>query len=141
QNADLGKVDAGYLGIADGNSAASRTWIEVQGLGTGTTSPTASFLIANGAGGGSKLLSTVYATRAAINIGSGTGSTSLTGALYSNTAVNIQSGVTVNYAPFDDCTPITANAGPDQIGSSTCGLTTVSLAANNPSPGTGQWSI
>jgi hypothetical protein len=113
-NADLGKVDAGFLGITDGNSAASRTWIEVQGLGTGTTSPTASFLTANGAGGGSKLWSTVYATRAAINIGSGTGGTSLTGALFSKTAVNIQSGVTLNYEPFLYCEPPNADAGPDK---------------------------
>jgi hypothetical protein len=113
-NADLGKVDAGFLGITDGNSAASRTWIEVQGLGTGTTSPTASFLIANGAGGGSKLWSTVYATRAAINIGSGTGGTSMTGALFSKTAVNVQSGVTINYEPFLFCEPPNVDAGPDK---------------------------
>ena len=118
-NADLGKVDAGYLGIT-GNSdvasreVASRVWIEVQGPGTGTTSPTASFLIANGAGGGSKILSTIYATMAAINIGSGTGSTSLTGALFSKTAVNIQSGVTINYEPFRFCEPPNVDAGPDK---------------------------
>jgi gliding motility-associated-like protein len=37
--------------------------------------------------------------------------------------------------------PTTANAGPDQTGASTCGLTTVTLAANNPAVGTGSWSI
>ncbi len=37
--------------------------------------------------------------------------------------------------------PTTANAGPDQNGAATCGLTTVSLAANNPVSGTGTWSI
>jgi len=42
--------------------------------------------------------------------------------------------VTVTNAP-------TANAGPDQIGASTCGLTTVTLAGNNPAPGTGAWTI
>ena len=118
-NADLGKVDAGYLGItltgeAASREVASRVWIEVQGTGTGTTDPTASFLISNGAGGGSKILSTVYATRAAINIGSGTGSTSLTGALFSKTAVNIQSGVTLNYEPFLFCEPPNVDAGPDE---------------------------
>ena len=133
QNADLGKVDAGYLGIADGNSAASRTWIEVQGLGTGTTSPTASFLIANGAGGGSKLLATVYATRAAINIGSGTGGTSLTGALFSKTAINIQSGVAVNYEPFLYCTPPNVDAGPDKrLIISTTPTTTVTGTSTTP---------
>jgi len=37
--------------------------------------------------------------------------------------------------------PTAANAGPDQIDASTCGLTTVTLAANNPVVGTGSWSI
>jgi RHS repeat-associated protein len=37
--------------------------------------------------------------------------------------------------------PTTANAGADQSGSSTCGLTTVTLAANSPSVGTGSWSV
>ncbi len=37
--------------------------------------------------------------------------------------------------------PTTADAGPDQTGASTCGLTTVTLAANNPVVGTGSWSI
>ncbi|WP_207513765.1 HYR-like domain-containing protein, partial [Longitalea luteola] len=35
----------------------------------------------------------------------------------------------------------TANAGPDQTGAATCGLTTVTLAANTPTAGTGTWSI
>ncbi|HEU5166173.1 MAG TPA: S8/S53 family peptidase [Chitinophagaceae bacterium] len=138
QNADLGKVDASTIG-----GSAAKIWIEVQGDGLGTSVANSSFIIANGSGGGSKIQSTIYATKAGITIGSGTGSgsTSLYGALYSKTAVNIQSGVTLNYVPFDDCTPIAANAGPDQTGASTCGLTTVTLAGNNPSPGTGQWSI
>ena len=34
-----------------------------------------------------------------------------------------------------------SNAGPDQTGLSTCGLTTVTLAANTPTVGTGAWSI
>jgi hypothetical protein len=37
--------------------------------------------------------------------------------------------------------PTTADAGPGQTGSSTCGLTTVTLAANTPAVGTGAWSI
>lgn len=37
--------------------------------------------------------------------------------------------------------PTTAAAGPDQTGASTCGLTTVPLAANTPAVGTGAWSI
>lgn len=35
--------------------------------------------------------------------------------------------------------PTLANAGPDQTGAPTCGLTTVTLAANTPSIGTGSW--
>jgi hypothetical protein len=34
-----------------------------------------------------------------------------------------------------------ANAGPDQTGAATCGLTQVTLAANTPPVGTGMWSI
>src|SRR5260221_274412 len=37
--------------------------------------------------------------------------------------------------------PTVANAGPDQTGASTCGLTTVTLAANTPTVGTGAWSV
>jgi gliding motility-associated-like protein len=37
--------------------------------------------------------------------------------------------------------PTVANAGPDQIDASTCGLTTVTLAGNNPTVGSGTWSI
>lgn len=38
-------------------------------------------------------------------------------------------------------TPTTSNAGPDQTGAATCGVTTVTLAGNTPSVGTGAWSI
>ena len=34
-----------------------------------------------------------------------------------------------------------ANAGPDQVGFGTCGITTVTLAGNNPAGSTGVWSI
>ena len=37
--------------------------------------------------------------------------------------------------------PTTANAGPDQTDAATCGLTTVTLAANNQAAGIGSWSI
>ncbi|MEO6452650.1 MAG: DUF2341 domain-containing protein [Ginsengibacter sp.] len=37
--------------------------------------------------------------------------------------------------------PTTSAAGADQTGAATCGLTTVTLAANAPSIGTGAWSI
>ena len=44
-------------------------------------------------------------------------------------------GITITTAPT------TANAGPDQNGAATCGLTSVTLAANTPTVGTGAWSI
>jgi hypothetical protein len=44
-------------------------------------------------------------------------------------AININAPTTVS------------NAGPDQTGNPTCGLTSVTLAANTPSVGTGAWSI
>ncbi len=37
--------------------------------------------------------------------------------------------------------PTISDAGPDQTGAATCGLTTVTLAANAPVIGTGSWSI
>ncbi len=37
--------------------------------------------------------------------------------------------------------PTMSNAGPDQTGAATCGLTQVTLAANAPTVGTGAWSI
>ncbi|MBK9673530.1 MAG: DUF2341 domain-containing protein [Bacteroidetes bacterium] len=37
--------------------------------------------------------------------------------------------------------PSTSNAGSNQIGASTCGLTTLSLAANIPNSGVGTWSV
>ncbi|MCF8342386.1 MAG: InlB B-repeat-containing protein, partial [Chitinophagaceae bacterium] len=37
--------------------------------------------------------------------------------------------------------PTTATAGVDQTGAATCGLTTVTLAGNTPTVGTGAWSI
>src|SRR5678809_56749 len=50
-------------------------------------------------------------------------------------------------ASFDEVTitrvaaTTTANAGPDQTGAATCGLTSVTLAANVAAVGTGSWSI
>jgi hypothetical protein len=47
------------------------------------------------------------------------------------------SSVTVNVSSV----PTVSNAGPDQTGLSTCGLTQVTLAGNTPTVGTGAWSI
>jgi hypothetical protein len=51
------------------------------------------------------------------------------------TASNDDMSVTFNQ------NPTSANAGPDQTSAATCGLTTVTLAANTPSVGTGAWSV
>jgi len=46
------------------------------------------------------------------------------------------------FALGSDCAAVTtANAGPDQTDLLTCGLTSVTLAANTPTFGTGAWSI
>ena len=109
-NADFGKLNASTIG-----GSASRIYLETQGPGTGTSIPGYSFIIANGSsGGGSKWMGTVYATNGGINIGSGTGSSLLTGAFASNKAITLQSGVTVVYAPFNECSPPDINAGPDR---------------------------
>jgi hypothetical protein len=141
-NADFGKLNASITRNPAGYGANS-IYFEVQGTGATSSIPGNSFIVANGSsGGGSKMQGTVYATQAGINIGSGTGSSTLTGAFYSPTNVTIQSGVTINYSQFDFCiAPTTANAGPDQTGLATCGLTLVTLAANTPTVGTGQWSV
>ena len=48
---------------------------------------------------------------------------------------------TATYSVEVKGTPTTANAGPDQINSATCGLTTVTLAGNTPTIGTGLWTV
>ncbi|MBK5270850.1 MAG: hypothetical protein JJE22_07535, partial [Bacteroidia bacterium] len=137
---DLGKVQTSI--INGGNE--SRIYSETHGSGSTSPDGTVAFNIANGSGGqgnASRWSGSVWAPNGAINIGSGTGSTVITGALWSGTQVNVQSGVSMIFAPFNFCTPITANAGPDQTGTATCGQTSVKLAANNPSPGTGLWTV
>ncbi|MBU3660286.1 MAG: hypothetical protein FGM14_10470 [Flavobacteriales bacterium] len=73
-----------------------------------------------------------------------TPSTTTAGTLYyycivsgtcSSVRSNFSGAVTVTAAPT------TANAGADQTGSATCGLTSVTLAGNSALSGTGAWSI
>jgi hypothetical protein len=110
-NADFGKLNAS---LTNGGNAA-RIYAETHGDGTGTSIPGNSFIIANGSsGGGSKWQGTVYAPFAGINIGSGTGSSTLTGTLVSSTNVTVQSGVTLEYAAFNTCSPPNVNAGEDR---------------------------
>jgi hypothetical protein len=121
--------------------SATRIYTEVHGAGSG--SPKYAFNIANGssAAAATKWLGTVWVPYAAINIGSGTGNSSITGALWSGTQVNIQSGANIIYAPYSQCVPLSANAGPDQISAATCGLTSIKLSGNKPTIGAGAWSI
>ncbi|MDN3654626.1 MBG domain-containing protein [Ferruginibacter paludis] len=95
---DLGKVTASVIG---GNE--SSIYFETHGTGTTSPSGTVAWNTANGSGGGSKWVGSVWAPYAAINIGSGTGSTTMTGALWSGTQVILQSGITINFAPFIFC--------------------------------------
>ncbi len=137
EEANLGKVST----LIINGGSEGRIYLETQGKGTPSNPVAFSISNGNGGSGPSRWSGTVWAPFAAINIGSGTGSTVITGTLYSGTQVNIQSGVNVVYAPFNFCIPVTADAGPNQSGLATCGLTTVTLAANNPSPGTGKWTV
>jgi hypothetical protein len=121
--------------------SASKIFTEVHGTGNGT--PKYAFDIACGSpsGAATRWLGTVWAPNAAINIGSGTGSSQITGALWSGTQVNIQNGVNIVYAPYSECTPPNANAGPDKAldfvhpttltGSSTTAGATFSWQASN----------
>lgn len=54
-----------------------------------------------------------------------------------NSCSSLSDDVDITFAT----TPTTANAGPDQTGTATCGSTTVMLGANIPTIGTGTWSI
>src|SRR5664280_1251775 len=87
---------------------------------------------------------------------SGTGGSFANASLYNTTFIGIVGDTyilrwTIANAPCapssDDViitfnqNPTSANAGPDQVGAATCGLTTVTLAANSPAIGTGVWTI
>ncbi|MES2891093.1 MAG: S8 family serine peptidase, partial [Bacteroidota bacterium] len=132
-----GTADLGKIGVTlKGGGGASRIFFEGHGAGAYAVN------ISNGSSGqGSKWLGTVWAPFSAINVGSGTGSSNLTGAFWSGTQVNLQSGVSLVYEPLVACSPVVADAGPDQTGASTCGLTSTTLAAKLPGSGTGSWSI
>jgi regulation of enolase protein 1 (concanavalin A-like superfamily) len=76
--------------------------------------------------------------------GSGSGGdprTNLAAGTYNVTVTDNVGCTGTHSAMVTNITPTTANAGPDQTGSATCGATQVTLAANNPSVGTGMWSV
>jgi gliding motility-associated-like protein len=92
------------------------TWTVVSGIGGSFTNANSATTTFNGTAGNT------YTLRWTISNGSCTASTD-------------DVDITFNQVPT------TANAGADQIGASTCGLTQVTLAANTPGVGTGAWTI
>lgn len=62
------------------------------------------------------------------------------GVFYTNTSGFTTLTTSTDFALGSTCT-VSSNAGADQTSAATCGLTSVSLAANTPTFGTGQWSI
>ncbi|RDB04270.1 choice-of-anchor Q domain-containing protein, partial [Runella aurantiaca] len=76
--------------------------------------------------------------------GSGSGNdprTNLAAGTYDVTVTDNAGCIRTHSATVTNLTPTTANAGSDQTGAATCGLTQVTLAANSPSVGTGAWSV
>ena len=118
------------VSIINGGSA-NRIYLETHGTGSGGYA----FNIANGSSSShSKWMGTVWAPYAAINIGSGTGNSDVTGAFWSRTQVNIQSGVSIIYAPYQNCSTPNANAGSDKV--LTCTTTSLLLSGSSSTSGT-----
>ncbi|MBA2498880.1 MAG: hypothetical protein H0V30_04060 [Chitinophagaceae bacterium] len=95
-----------------------------------------------GTGGGT------YTSTAGLTINAGTGAitpTTSTAGSYTITYTMAASGgctqQTATTSILINQPPTTAAAGTNQTGTTTCGLTTVTLAANAPTIGTGAWSI
>ncbi|PWT78808.1 MAG: hypothetical protein C5B59_01055, partial [Bacteroidetes bacterium] len=126
---NLNKVNASIVNGGD----PTRIYSETHGTGSSSSNGYTAWNIANGSSGNgaSKWLGSVWAPYGAINVGSGTGSTNLTGALWSAVQVNLQSGVTLNFSPFNYCTPPNANAGPDM--QLTCTVPSVQLTGSSTS--------
>ena len=89
-----------------------------------------------------------YTSTTGLTISASTGaitpSTSTTGTYtvtYTIASANGCGQVTATTSVTITAPPTTANAGADQTGSATCGLTSVTLAANTPTIGTGVWSV
>jgi hypothetical protein len=105
---DLGKVNAKAINGGD----ATRIYSETHGKGYQSWSGKYAWII----GEGSTWLGTVWAPFGGINIGSfHDDRTVLTGALFSTGNINIQNNITINYAPFTQCSAPTANAGDDKV--------------------------
>ncbi|MEJ7627140.1 MAG: DUF2341 domain-containing protein [Ferruginibacter sp.] len=84
-----------------------------------------------------------YSSTAGLTIDASTGaitpSTSTAGTY--TVTYTISGGCTATASITITATPTTSVAGANQTGAATCGLTTVTLAANVPTIGTGAWSI
>ncbi|MBK5284521.1 MAG: hypothetical protein JJE25_03900, partial [Bacteroidia bacterium] len=109
-DAILGKFNASF---ANGGSASRIFW-EIHGTGASSSTGKDAMYISNGSNGGNgsvKFFGTVWATKAAINIGAGTGSSQYEGALYSATQIYVQTGVTMTFSSYYDCQSLVANAG------------------------------
>jgi Subtilase family/MBG domain (YGX type)/Secretion system C-terminal sorting domain len=114
---DIKLNKAGFSTINGGS--ANRIYVETHGTGsTNYNDNRAAFEMSNGSNGTgnpSGWLGTLWAPYAAIKVGTPNGpACSVRGALWSGTQINLQGGVTVNFAPYNLCTPPNANAGPDR---------------------------
>ncbi|MBL0047300.1 MAG: hypothetical protein IPP32_04285 [Bacteroidetes bacterium] len=100
------------------NSASPKTgtWSIIAGAGGAVTSVNSETSTFTGTAG------TSYTLRWSIN---------------NSPCFNSQDDVAISFATA----PTTSNAGPDQTAAATCGLTSVTLAANNPTSGVGAWTI
>ena len=114
---DIRLNKAGFKTVNGGSP--NRIYVETHGTGsTNSSDYTAAVTMSNGSNGTgnpSGWLGTLWAPYAAIKIGTPNGpASSVHGALWSGTQINLQGGVTVNFAPYNLCTPPNANAGPDR---------------------------
>ncbi|HUZ57899.1 MAG TPA: hypothetical protein VMU83_03885, partial [Hanamia sp.] len=129
---DLNKVNTSTVNGGD----ATRIYSETHGNGSSCSFGRYSWNIANipsWGGASSNWLGTVWAPYGGINLGSGSGQSTYTGAFYSGTQVNIQNNVTINYAPFIQCSTPVANAGSDKV--LDCSTSTVQLDGTASTPG------
>src|SRR6185503_8365076 len=117
----------------DQTDAATCGLTTVTLAGNAPTVGTGSWSIVSGAGG------TVTTPTSPTSAFSGTAGTTyiLRWTISNSPCIQSTSDVVITF----NQNPTTANAGPDQTDAATCGLTTVTLAGNAPTVGTGSWSI
>jgi hypothetical protein len=128
---DLNKVTSSIINGGD----ATRIYSETHGNGSSCWFGKYAWNIANvpSWGASSNWMGTVWAPYAGINLGSGSGQSTYTGAFYSGSLVNIQNNVTINYAPFIQCSTPVANAGSDKV--LDCSTSTIQLDGTASTPG------